>query len=76
MIVLGHVLDPGGKPMAWAPVDIVGRSLAPRAAVGELPGPCLALGRGLTDGDGRFRIQAVRTSSERFLSVYVLAAPA
>ncbi len=34
------------------------------------------LGGGVTDGDGRFRIEASRTSSSRFLGVYALAGPA
>jgi protocatechuate 3,4-dioxygenase beta subunit len=76
MFVVGRVLDPDGKPVAGVPVDVVGRSRVPQAAVEERAEPCLALGRGATDGDGRFRIEAARTSSARFLPVYAVAAPA
>ena len=36
--------------------------------------PYVVLGHGATDGDGRFRIEASRTSSARFFDVYALAA--
>jgi RNA polymerase sigma factor (sigma-70 family) len=76
MLVVGRVLDPAGRPMAGVPVDVVGRSRAPRAAIDERTEPCLALGGGTTDRDGRFRIEAARTSSAAFFSVYALAGAA
>jgi RNA polymerase sigma factor (sigma-70 family) len=75
MLVTGRVLDPTGRPMAGVPVDVVGRSRARRAAIDERTDPCLALGGGATDDDGRFRIEAARTSSAGFIQVYAVAAP-
>src|SRR5205823_3069534 len=63
MIVAGRVLDPAGKPVAGVPVDIIGRPRGGRAGSDERMDPHLILGRGTTDADGRFHLEASRTSS-------------
>jgi RNA polymerase sigma factor (sigma-70 family) len=73
MFVVGRVLDPQGKPMAGVPIDIVGRSREQWLAARGLFSSQRLLGRGETDGDGRFRLDASRTSSDRFFEVYALA---
>jgi RNA polymerase sigma factor (sigma-70 family) len=75
MIVAGRVLDPVGKPMAAVPVDILGRPrwLFVTAARNDR---LVLLGQGVTDADGRFRLDAARTSSAGFFEVYaVVSAP-
>ena len=74
MFVVGRVLDPSGKEMAGVPVEIVGRPREP-----FLPSEVDAerhrlLGRGASNADGRFNLEASRTSFTRFFEVYALAA--
>ncbi len=74
MFVVGRVLDPSGKEMAGVPVEIVGRPREP-----FLPSEIDAerhrlLGRGVSNADGRFNLEASRTSFTRFFEVYALAA--
>ena len=74
MTVVGRVLDPTGKPMAGAPVDVVAR---PRVTwVPTRPGRAsrVLIGQGRTDADGRFRLDAVRTASTRYFEVDAVAA--
>jgi hypothetical protein len=76
MTVTGRVLRPDGSPAAGVPVDIVA---TPRVPTEGHAGPREAfavLGGGLAGGDGRFRIEASRTSSSRFNGVYALAGSA
>jgi RNA polymerase sigma factor (sigma-70 family) len=65
MTVVGRVLDPEGKPMVRATVEIFGR---PRRVFtrGSWNGSDVVIGRGQTDADGRFRVDTLRTSSERY----------
>jgi RNA polymerase sigma factor (sigma-70 family) len=74
MTVVGQVLDPAGKPVGGAVVDIIGRDRKPSVGVGEGVAPHVALGHGATDTRGRFRLEASRTSSDGFFAVYALAA--
>ncbi len=74
MFVTGLVLDPAGKPAVGAVVDIIGRPRAPWVATREYVDPRILIGRGRTDGDGHFRIDALRTSQDGFFEVYALAA--
>jgi RNA polymerase sigma factor (sigma-70 family) len=76
MIVTGRVLRPDGRPAANVPVDIIAASRAPRADTDKNRERLDVLGRGTADGDGRFRIEAVRASSARHYYVYALAGAA
>jgi RNA polymerase sigma factor (sigma-70 family) len=63
MFVVGHVLDPNGKPMPGAAVAVYARTRLPGrlpsiASLGQGP-----LGDDRTDAAGRFRIDSPRTSS-------------
>jgi hypothetical protein len=74
MIVTGRVLDPTDKPAAGVVVDIIGRPRAPEVGTDVPRSPYNLLGHGATDSDGRFRIEASRTSMASFFEVYALAA--
>ena len=74
MTVVGQVLDPAGKPVVGAVVDIIGRDRKPRVAAEEGVAPYVALGHGATDDGGHFRLEASRTSSDGFSEVHALAA--
>jgi hypothetical protein len=71
MFVVGRVLGPDGKPVMRANVELLGRA---RVVVtrGAWSGSEVLLGRGETDADGRFRIDALRTSSVRYFFVHAL----
>jgi hypothetical protein len=67
MTVIGRVLDPDGKPVKGAAVDLVTR---PRKVWDFAYETAFAtLGQGKTDGDGRFRLDAPRTRSAEFFEV-------
>ncbi len=76
MTVTGRALDQAGKPAAGVPVDIIGRRRAPQPGADVKTSPYHVLGRGATDSDGRFRIEAPRTSTTSFHEVYALAGSA
>ncbi len=79
MMVTGRVLDPSGKPAAGVPVDIIASPRTVMAATDEERDPFISvvlLGQGAAEGDGRFRIDASRTSSTRFYDIYALAGAA
>jgi hypothetical protein len=67
MIVIGRVLDPDGKPIKGAAVDIVTRPRKVWDAAYQTAFD--TLGRGETDGDGRFRLETARTRSTEFFEV-------
>jgi hypothetical protein len=73
MTVTGTVLDPDGKPVKNAVVDVLGvpRDVWVGASIDEGSGAILS--QGVTDVDGRFRLEAPRTSSARYYNVLVLA---
>ena len=72
MFVVGRVLDPAGKPVAGAIVDIMGRARKPWVAARKDMETRLVLGQGTTNG-GYFRLEAPRTSADGFFEVYALA---
>ena len=74
MFVTGRVLDPSGKEMAGVPIEIVGRPREPWVPTTVDPERHRVLGRGLSTADGRFSLEASRTSFTRFFEVYALAA--
>ena len=74
MTVTGRVLDPEGKPVKGAVVDLMGMSRTPWVSASVDDFDFTVLGLGETDGDGRFRLEAPRTSSTRYLELIALAA--
>src|SRR5262249_61804580 len=62
------------KPMAARRVDVVGRPRVPWAPTRPERVKRVLIGQGETDGDGRFRFDAVRTASTRFFEVDAVAA--
>ncbi len=75
MLILGRVLDPDGKPVQGAVVDVVTRFRAPQVGAEDDSKPWLTLlGQGQTDGAGRFRLDAPRTAASRVFVVNALAA--
>jgi len=63
MFVVGRVLDPNGKPVPGATVVVHARSLARGREPYFLGRRQIPIGDARTDGAGRFRIDAPRTSS-------------
>ena len=70
MTVAGRVLDPDGKPIPNADVDVVSRTRAPVTVASLDLYPHALLGQGRSGADGRFRFDADRTASTR---VYAIA---
>ncbi len=73
MTVTGRVLDPDGKPVRGAAIDIVGRPRKPWVGASEESSDHEILGQGESDADGRFRLEVPRTSSDHFFEVQALA---
>jgi protocatechuate 3,4-dioxygenase beta subunit len=65
MFVVGRVLDPQGKPVPGAAVMVHARDLTPGLAPFLSRMKLIPLGSTRADGSGRFRIDALRTSSTR-----------
>ena len=74
MTVAGRVLDPDGKPVAKASVDLIGRPRTPWVIDDDRMSRHVLLGRAETNNDGRFRLDAARTASTRFFEVHAVAA--
>jgi RNA polymerase sigma factor (sigma-70 family) len=74
MFVVGRVLDPQGKPMTGAAIDVIGRPRGPWVATRVRLEVRVLIGRGETGADGRFRFDAARTASTRFFEVDAVAA--
>ena len=74
MIVTGRVLDPDGKPVRGAFIDIVGRPRKPWVGSAQDRSDHELLGQGESDADGRFRFEAAQGASDRYFEVYALAA--
>ncbi len=73
MTVSGRVLDPDGKPVKGAAVDLIARPRAAWVGAREEVDAYKLLGQSATDGDGRFHLDAPRTASSRFYEVIALA---
>jgi RNA polymerase sigma factor (sigma-70 family) len=74
MTVAGRVLDPDGKPVPGAVVDLIARLRSPRVGASDAGDDYRLLGRGQSDRDGRFRLDSPRTGSIRVFEVHALAA--
>jgi hypothetical protein len=74
MTVAGRVLDPDGRPVRGALIDIIARPRAPWVAASEELEPLTLLGGGQSDGDGGFQIDAPRTASDRNIELSAIAA--
>ena len=76
MTVAGRVLDPDGKPVQGAVVDLVDPA---SLAVGRRRATSIdlhtLLGQGQSGGDGRFQLDAARTASIRVFEVYAIGQP-
>ncbi len=72
MFVAGRVLDPDGKPVKGAAVNLVASPRKPWVAASEGEDTFTVLGQGETDGDGRYRLEVARTSSARCLGLAAL----
>jgi RNA polymerase sigma factor (sigma-70 family) len=74
MTVTGRVLDPDGKPVKGAFVDLVGRPRTTWVGASTDEDKFTVLGCGETDAAGRFSLETPRTSSTGFDSVIALGA--
>jgi RNA polymerase sigma factor (sigma-70 family) len=74
MTIVGRVLDPAGQPVAGAPVEVVGLPRRPLLDRDDAPYRLVLMGRGKTGTNGRFRLDAPRTSSVSYFSVHAMAA--
>jgi RNA polymerase sigma factor (sigma-70 family) len=74
MAVAGRVLDPDGKPVKGAFVDLIVRPRAPWVGAREDTQEFTMLGQGQSDGEGRYRIDAPRMASTRVDGILALAA--
>ncbi len=73
MTVAGRVLDPAGKPVKGAVVDLLARPRSPWVGSSDTFDNPRLLAQARTDADGRFRFDAPRTSSNRFFEVHLLS---
>jgi RNA polymerase sigma factor (sigma-70 family) len=74
MTVAGRVLDPDGKPVQGAVIDLVTRPRVPWVGASEGIDRFTLLGQGQSRADGWYRVDAPRTASTRVFEVYALAA--
>jgi RNA polymerase sigma factor (sigma-70 family) len=73
MFVVGRVLDPDGKEMSGVPIEILGRPKEALLRAKPDRERHRVLGRGVSDDNGRFRLESERTRAERYFEVYALA---
>ncbi len=73
MFVVGRVLDATGKPVPNAMVMASARSKAIGASIGLAALSSEPIGNASSDGSGRFRVDAPRTSSSRYGQFSALA---
>jgi protocatechuate 3,4-dioxygenase beta subunit len=66
MFVTGRVLDPDGRRVSGAAVMVSARSKAIGSSIGLATLSPEPIGHASTDGSGRFRLDAPRTSSSRY----------
>jgi protocatechuate 3,4-dioxygenase beta subunit len=74
MTVTGRVLDPDGKPVKGAFVDLIAAARTPWVGASEEVEQITLLGQGQSDGEGRYRLDVPRTSSSRVQGIAALAA--
>jgi RNA polymerase sigma factor (sigma-70 family) len=74
MFVVGRVVDPDGKPVPGAVVEVFTRYRTPKGAGDEAKHGDTLLGQGRSDGEGRYRLDAIRTASTLVYVVHALAA--
>jgi RNA polymerase sigma factor (sigma-70 family) len=75
MLIVGRIHDPNGKPVPGAVVGVFTRFRSPVVGTDDDTKPWLTLlGQGRSDGDGRFRLDAPRTASDRVYQVSAVAA--
>jgi RNA polymerase sigma factor (sigma-70 family) len=73
MIVTGRVLDPDGKPVVGAAVDIMGRPRRRWLNSDEFLESRIVLGSGTSDTNGHLHIDAARSSGVGFFEVYAVS---
>jgi protocatechuate 3,4-dioxygenase beta subunit len=74
MTATGRVLDPDGKPVKGAFVDVIGGLRTPWVGASEDVNRFTVLGQAESDADGRFRFDAPRTTSSRVPEILAIAA--
>jgi RNA polymerase sigma factor (sigma-70 family) len=74
MMVTGRVLDPNGKPVKGAFVDLVAAARTPWVGASEEVENLTLLGQGQSDGEGRYRLDVPRTTSSRVRGILAMAA--
>ena len=74
MMVAGRVLDPDGKPVKGAVVDLVTRPRSPRVGASDEIDQHALLAQAQADAEGRFQLDSPRTASTRVFEVFAVAA--
>ena len=74
MTVAGRVLDPDGKPVKGAVVDLVTRPRSPWVGASEDIDRHVVLAQGQSDSGGQFQLDSPRTASIRVFEVTAIAA--
>jgi RNA polymerase sigma factor (sigma-70 family) len=74
MKVAGRVLDPDGKAIKGAVVDLVTRPRSPWVGASEELDERTLLAQGQSGNDGRFELDSPRTASSRVFEVFAVAA--